>query len=116
MSELSLSSTSPLYGRRTRDSLLEGLTFRDARRFVSYPFADALKTYLMSYTAFPKEHAKRIRTTNMMERVNKELKRRTKVAEAFPDEESLLRFAGSILMDINEEWVTGRRYLVMERE
>ncbi|MBP2144563.1 hypothetical protein J2129_000017 [Methanofollis sp. W23] len=47
---------------------------------------------------------------NMMERINKELKRRTKVVGAFPNENSLLRLAGSILMDINEEWVTGRRY------
>ena len=59
---------------------------------------------LMNYTAFPKEHAKRIRATNMMERVNKELKRRTKVVGVFPNEESLLRLAGSIPMDINEEW------------
>uniref|UniRef100_UPI00374CA748 transposase n=1 Tax=Methanoculleus nereidis TaxID=2735141 RepID=UPI00374CA748 len=71
---------------------------------------------LMSYTAFPKQHGKRIRTTNMMEWVNRELKRRTKVVGAFPNEESLLRLVGSILMDINEEWVTGRRYLTMERE
>ncbi|HRT12442.1 MAG TPA: transposase [Methanoculleus sp.] len=71
---------------------------------------------LMSYTAFPKEHAKRIRTTNMMERVNKELRRRTKVVGAFPNEESLLRLAGSILMEINEEWMTGRKYLMMEGE
>jgi putative transposase len=39
----------------------------------------------MSYTAFPKQHGKRIRTTNLMERVNKELKRRTKVVGAFPE-------------------------------
>jgi len=71
---------------------------------------------LMSYTAFPKEHGKRLRTTNMMERVNKELKRRAKVVGVFPNEESLLRLAGSILMDINEERVTGRRYLTMEKE
>ena len=70
----------------------------------------------MSYTAFPKQHGKRIRTTNLMERVNKELKRRTKVVGAFPNEESLLRLVGSILMDINEEWITGRRYLTMEEE
>jgi len=66
--------------------------------------------------AFPKEHRKRIRTTNMMERVNKELKRRTKVAGVFPNEESLIRLVGAILIDVNEEWVTGRRYLVMRRE
>jgi putative transposase len=70
----------------------------------------------MSYTAFPKQHGKRLRTTNLMERVNKELKRRTKVVGAFPNEESLLRLVGSILMDINEEWVTGRRYLTMQKE
>ena len=70
----------------------------------------------MSYTAFPKQHGKRLKTTNVMERVNKELKRRTKVIGAFPNEESLLRLVGSILMDINEEWVTGRRYLTMQKE
>ena len=68
---------------------------------------------LMSYTAFPKRHWKRLRTTNTMERFNKELKRRTKVAGVFPNEESLLRLVGSILMDVNEEWVTGKKYLQM---
>jgi putative transposase len=71
---------------------------------------------LMSYTAFPKQHWKRLKTTNLMEWVNKELKRRTEVVGAFPNEESLLRLVGSILVDINEEWVTGRRYLTMEKE
>ncbi len=56
---------------------------------------------LMSYTAFPKPHGKRLRTTNVMERVNRELKRRTRVVGVFPNEESLLRLVGSILMDIN---------------
>ncbi len=71
---------------------------------------------LISYTAFPKEHWKRIRTTNMLERVNRELKRRTRVVGVFPNDESLLRLVGSILMDINEEWISGRRYLSMEEE
>jgi len=48
--------------------------------------------------------------------VNRELKRRTKVAGVFPNEESLLRLVGSILMDVNEDWVTGRRYLTLEEE
>jgi len=69
---------------------------------------------LLNYTGFPKQHHKRIRTTNIMERINKELKRRTGVVGAFTNEDSLLRLAGSILMDINEEWVTGRKYLTME--
>jgi len=71
---------------------------------------------LLSHMAFPREHGKRIRTTNMLERVNRELKRRTKVAGVFPNDESLLRLIGAILMDINEEWVTGRKYLTMEKE
>jgi len=44
------------------------------------------------------------------------MKRRTKVVGVFPNEESLLRLVGSILMDINEEWMTGRRYLTLEKE
>lgn len=81
--------------------------------------ADTIERFLpglMSHTAFPKQHAKRIRTTNMMERVNRELKRRTKVVGVFPNEESLFRLVGSILMDINEDWVTGRKYLTMHEE
>jgi putative transposase len=69
---------------------------------------------LNNYQAFPEEHWKRIRTTNMMERINKELKRRSKVVGAFPNEESLLRLVVSILIDINEEWMTGNRYLSMK--
>ena len=71
---------------------------------------------LLNYTAFPKAHQKRIRTTNVMERINKELKRRTRVVGAFPSEQSLLRLAGSILRDINEEWITGKRYLLMDED
>jgi len=69
---------------------------------------------LLNYTAFPKAHQKRIRTTNVMERINRELKRRTRVVGAFPSDQSLLRLAGSILRNINEEWVTGKRYLLMD--
>ena len=68
---------------------------------------------LLNYTAFPKAHQKRIRTTNVMERINRELKRRTRVVGAFPSDQSLLRLAGSILRDINEEGITGKRYLLM---
>ena len=55
-------------------------------------------------------------TTNLLERVNKELKRRSRVIGAFPNDNSLLRLAGSLLMDINEEWITGRRYLSLSSE
>ena len=71
---------------------------------------------LWNYKAFPKPHWRRIRTTNALERINKELKRRSRVIGAFPNDASLLRLAVSILMDINEEWITGRRYLRMDVE
>ena len=77
---------------------------------------DRFQSDIRNFESFPKAHQKRIRTTNGVERINKELKRRTRVAGAFPNEKSLLRLAGSILMDINEEWVTGTRYLSMEVE
>jgi putative transposase len=71
---------------------------------------------LMNYRSFPPEFWKKIRTTNLLERVNRELKRRSKKIGAFPSDASLLRLAGSILIDINEEWITGRRYLSAKSE
>jgi transposase-like protein len=54
------------------------------------------------------------RTTNVLERVNKERKRRSRVAGAYSNDQSLLRVAVCIMMDINEDWITGKRYLSLE--
>jgi transposase-like protein len=54
---------------------------------------------------------RRLRTTNGLERVNKEVKRRTRVATLFPNEQSLLRLVSALLMEISEEWETGRIYI-----
>lgn len=54
---------------------------------------------------------RRLRTTNGLERVNKEVKRRTRVATLFPNEKSLLRLVSALLMEISEEWETGRVYI-----
>jgi hypothetical protein len=62
----------------------------------------------------PPTHRVRLRTTNMLERVNKELKRRTRVATLFPNEASQLRLATAVLMELSEEWETGKRYLTFE--
>jgi len=71
--------------------------------------------YIMNYMQFPKSHWRRIRTTNMMKRTSKEIKRRSKVVGAFPNKESVLRMVVSMLIDRNEEWITGNRYIVMEQ-
>jgi transposase-like protein len=60
---------------------------------------------------FPKEHWRRLRTTNNLERVSQEIKRRTRVVRIFPNEEACLRLISAILMEISEEWETGRVYL-----
>lgn len=64
--------------------------------------------------AIPPEHRRRLRTTNMLERINKEVKRRTRVATLFPNEASLLRLASAILMEISEDWISQAVYLNME--
>ncbi|MCD6449969.1 MAG: transposase [Thermotogaceae bacterium] len=69
---------------------------------------------MYNYQSFPVRHWDRIKTTNMLERVNRELKRRSKVVGAFPNGKSLIRLAVMILIDINEEWLTGKRHLNME--
>jgi len=64
--------------------------------------------------ALPTAQRKRLRTTNLLERLNKEVKRRTRVATLFPHEASLLRLASAVLMEISEEWETQGVYLTME--
>jgi transposase-like protein len=60
---------------------------------------------------FPPSHRKRIRTTNACERLNQEIRRRTRVVRIFPNEASALRLVSAIAMEESEEWETGRQYL-----
>ncbi len=57
-----------------------------------------------------------LRTTNMLERLNRELKKRTKIASIFPNKESLLRLVGAMLMETSEQWLGEKRYLPAEPE
>jgi len=59
---------------------------------------------------FPLEHRRSIRTTNSLERINKEIRRRTRVVGVFPNEASCLRLVSALLMEISEEWQIGKRY------
>jgi transposase-like protein len=60
---------------------------------------------------FPPAHRKRIRTTNALERLNQEIRRRTRVARIFPNDASCLRLIASLAIEQSEEWETGRQYL-----
>jgi len=66
--------------------------------------------------ALPSKHRRRMRTTNMLERLHEEIKRRTRVARLFPNEASLLRLVSAIEMEISEDWIAGKRYLDMTVE
>ena len=69
---------------------------------------------LYNQKAYNESLLKRRRTANVQERLNLEFKRRTRKIGAFPSEQSLLRLVVTIMMDINEEWITGRRYMSMD--
>jgi len=68
----------------------------------------------LTVLSLPAAHRRKLRTTNMLERVNKEIKRRTRVATLFPNEPSALRLVTAVLMEISEDWETNRTYLTME--
>lgn len=75
--------------------------------------ADAREDVL-AYMAFPVEHWTRIYSTNPLERVNKEVKRRTNVVGIFPDGSAAIRLTGAVLQEIDDEWQAGKRYFSQE--
>ncbi len=66
---------------------------------------------LLAFYAFPAEHWPKLRSTNPLERVNREIGRRSDVVGIFPNDAALLRLAGMLLLEQNDEWLVGRRYL-----
>lgn len=62
----------------------------------------------------PDKYRKRLRTTNAMERLNEEIRRRERVIRIFPNRESVIRLLGALLMELDEKWASGRRYLDMD--
>ena len=67
-----------------------------------------------TFYRLPREHHKHLRSTNMLERMNQELKRRTHVVRIFPNEASCLRLVRALAVEIHEDWIEGTRYLNME--
>ena len=69
---------------------------------------------ILAYMAFPAELWARIYSTNPLERLNKEVKRRTNVVGVFPDRASVVRLAGAVLLEIADDWLVGRRDFSLE--
>jgi len=76
---------------------------------------DEAEPDVLAYMTFPKDHRLKIHSTNPLERVNGEIKRRTEVVGIFPNEEAITRLVGAILLERNDEWAVQRaRYMTLE--
>jgi len=75
---------------------------------------DASREDVLAYMAFPKEHWPQIASTNPLERLNKEIKRRSDVVGIFPNDDAVIRLVGAQMIETNDEWAVGRRYMGLE--
>ena len=69
---------------------------------------------MLTHMAWPKEMRSKLHSTNPLERLNKEIKRRTNVVGIFPDEDAVIRLVGALLLEQNNEWAVTRRYMTLE--
>ncbi|HYQ92074.1 MAG TPA: transposase, partial [Candidatus Competibacteraceae bacterium] len=75
---------------------------------------DEAEDDVLAYFAFPEDHRVKLHSTNGLERLNKEVKRRANVVGIFPNEGSIRRLIGAILAEQNDEWLLQNRYLTLE--
>lgn len=70
---------------------------------------------VLAYKSCPRDHWAKIHTMNPLERVNKEIKRRTNLVGIFPNREAMIRFVGALMLEQNEEWAISCRYMPGEK-
>ena len=75
---------------------------------------DETEADVLAYMAFPAQHRTKLHSTNPLERLNKEVKRRADVVGIFPNEDSILRLIGAVLFEQNDDWQSQHRYMMVE--
>ena len=75
---------------------------------------DGAETDVLTYMAFPSQHRAKLPSPNPLERLNKEVKRRADVVGIFPNEDSITRLIGAVLLEANDEWQLQHRYMQVE--
>src|SRR5947208_1898206 len=99
---------------QARDRLSEAVAHLDGRLSKIAMLLEDAEPEILAFYAFPPDHWRKLRSTNPLERFNREIGRRTDVVGIFPDDRSLIRLAGMLCIEQNDEWLVGRGYLSAE--
>jgi putative transposase len=98
-------------GAQARDRLSEAVAHLDGKLPKVAALLEEAEEDILAFYSFPAAHWSKLRSTNPLERFNKEIGRRTDVVGIFPDDGSLIRLVGMLCIEQNDEWLVGRRYL-----
>ena len=99
---------------QARDRLSEAVAHLDGRLGKVATMLEDAEHDILAFYAFPSSHWRKLRSTNPLERFNREVGRRTDVVGIFPDDRALIRLAGMLCIEQNDEWLVGRGYLSAE--
>jgi putative transposase len=100
--------------QEARDRLSEAVAHLDGRMPKVVALLEDAESDILAFYAFPAAHWSKLRSTNPLERFNKEIGRRTDVVGIFPNDAALIRLAGMLCIEQNDEWLVGRAYLSAE--